>query len=121
LISAARKAIYQQNFDVNSAAVERMLKPQSLVPTAVSIDRRWYDLFNLPCSMQNAFSERLAQFNFSFFSLLVIDLMHEVELGVWKALLIHLLRIIETFDESLLHELDRRRVYCHACVPSNFS
>jgi hypothetical protein len=35
LISSARNAIYQQNFDVDSAAVERLLKPQSLVPTKV--------------------------------------------------------------------------------------
>jgi hypothetical protein len=34
--------------------------------------------------------------------------MHEVELGVWKALFIHLLRILEAFDENTLHELDQR-------------
>jgi len=36
--------------------------------------------------------------------------MHEVELGVWKALLIHLIRILEAVDESTLHEFDRRFV-----------
>ena|ERR1700722_19656742 len=35
LVSAAQKAIYQGNFDVDSAPVERLLKPQSLVPTTV--------------------------------------------------------------------------------------
>lgn len=34
--------------------------------------------------------------------------MHEVELGVWKAIFIHLLRILDSQDESLKHELDRR-------------
>lgn len=34
--------------------------------------------------------------------------MHEIEIGVWKALLIHLLRILESENENLLHELDRR-------------
>jgi hypothetical protein len=34
--------------------------------------------------------------------------MHEVELGVWKGLLVHLLRILACEDENLLHELDRR-------------
>jgi hypothetical protein len=34
--------------------------------------------------------------------------MHEIELGVWKALFIHLLRILEAADKRLLHELDRR-------------
>jgi len=59
LISAARKAIYQQNYDVDSAAVERMLKPQSLVPTSVSDE----PLHELECLLliylyvQNAFSD----------------------------------------------------------------
>src|ERR1700722_20155415 len=35
LLSAAREAIYKQNYDIDSAAVERMLKPSSLVPTSV--------------------------------------------------------------------------------------
>lgn len=34
-ISSARRAIYELNYRVNSAAVERMLKEQSLVPTNV--------------------------------------------------------------------------------------
>jgi hypothetical protein len=40
--------------------------------------------------------------------MLVVDLMHEIELGVWKALFIHLLRILDSIDGTLLHELDRR-------------
>ena len=35
-ISIARAAIYQQNYNIDSAAMDRMLKPQSLVPTSVS-------------------------------------------------------------------------------------
>ena len=42
------------------------------------------------------------------FPMFVVDFMHEIELGNWKALLIHLLRILATVDERLLHELDRR-------------
>jgi hypothetical protein len=42
--------------------------------------------------------------------MLVVDLMHEFELGVWKAVFIHLLRILDCQDESLTHELDRRHV-----------
>jgi hypothetical protein len=37
-----------------------------------------------------------------------VDLMHEVELGVWKALLVHLLRILESVHENILHEFDKR-------------
>jgi hypothetical protein len=42
--------------------------------------------------------------------MLVIDLMHEFELGVWKALFIHLLRILNAVDKTLINELDRRYV-----------
>jgi hypothetical protein len=34
--------------------------------------------------------------------------MHEVELGVWRALFVHLLRILQSVNEDLLMELDRR-------------
>ena len=42
------------------------------------------------------------------FNMVVVDLLHEVELGVWKSIFIHLLRILDCQDESLKHELDRR-------------
>jgi hypothetical protein len=45
------------------------------------------------------------------FKMLVVDIMHEFELGVWKALFIHLLRILESVDKALIHELDRRYVF----------
>ena len=42
--------------------------------------------------------------------MLVIDLMHEFELGVWKALFIHLIRILSAAEvgDILVNELDRR-------------
>jgi len=42
------------------------------------------------------------------FDMLVVDLMHEVELGVWKVVFIHLLRLLDCENETLKHELDRR-------------
>jgi hypothetical protein len=38
----------------------------------------------------------------------VVDLMHEFELGAWRALFIHLIRILESIDRNLLVELDCR-------------
>lgn len=40
--------------------------------------------------------------------MLVVDLMHELELGVWRSLFIHLLRILNCIDERLIIELDHR-------------
>lgn len=43
--------------------------------------------------------------------------MHEVELGVWKALFIHLIRILESIDGGLVTELDHRSVSLYTCRP----
>ncbi|KAI9567321.1 hypothetical protein HD554DRAFT_2024105, partial [Boletus coccyginus] len=51
---------------------------------------------------------------FDFFLILVMDLLHEFELGIWKALLIHLLQIIDSAKETSLAELDS----CFHKVPS---
>jgi hypothetical protein len=40
--------------------------------------------------------------------MLLPDLMHEFELGVWRAVFIHLLRILQSVNVDLLVELDRR-------------
>ena len=42
--------------------------------------------------------------------MLVVDLLHEFELGVWKALFIHLIRVLYAAapNGSLVTELDRR-------------
>lgn len=38
---------------------------------------------------------------FNIFRALVVDLLHEFEIGVWKMLFIHLLRIISAQDKGL--------------------
>ena len=40
--------------------------------------------------------------------MLVVDLLHEFELGVWKSIFIHLLRIVSSLKGTVLAELDRR-------------
>jgi len=58
-------------------------------------------------SYQNAFSTRLGP-GFNVYSMLVVDFMHEVELGVWKSLFTHLIRLLHAIDGALVNELDRR-------------
>lgn len=52
--------------------------------------------------IKNAFSECLGCLGFNIFCALVIDLLHEFEIGI------HLLCIICAQDKGLIHELDRR-------------
>ncbi|TDL14712.1 hypothetical protein BD410DRAFT_696303, partial [Rickenella mellea] len=89
-VKRAREIVYNLKYTVNGDAVDKILKPESLVPTI------------------NAFSEKLSPFGFDRFRMLVVDLMHEVELGVWKTTLTHLLRILDCQNENLKYELDRR-------------
>ena len=111
VVARARFEIYNKNQHVNGARVERYLKEHSLVPTSVR-QLRFLGIHHLTCfhqlEYQNAFSDRLSPIGLNFYSLFVVDLMHEVELGVWKSLMIHLLRILACEDENLLHKLDER-------------
>ncbi|KAF9044316.1 hypothetical protein BJ165DRAFT_1347410 [Panaeolus papilionaceus] len=90
-VKKARAFIYKQGKPINGTNVESLLKEFSGVPTA------------------NAFVDKLgADFNPS--SMLVVDLLHEFELGVWKTLFSHLIRLLYAVDGSdrLVVELDRR-------------
>ncbi len=59
---------------------------------------------------ENAFSEHLSQFLFQVFEILVVDQMHEFELGVWKALIIHLVCILNALGQSQVQEFNSRYV-----------
>ena len=102
--------IYEEQYVVDTPQVEAFLKPESLVPTVVCALSRGMD-FKLSYYyyyFENVFSERLSHTGFDFFLMLVVDLLHEFELGVWKAILIHFLRIVSTLKGSMLAELDCR-------------
>ena len=86
---------------------KNLLRDQSFVPASVRF------VISLPLnrdhSVKNTFSNRLVFLGFNLFCMLVIDLMHEFELGVWKALFTHLLRILASAQvgNTLVNELDR--------------
>ncbi|KAF7300934.1 hypothetical protein MIND_00656300 [Mycena indigotica] len=89
-IERVRTWIYEWGYKIKSAAVERFLGPFSEVPTS------------------NAFSDRLARFNFNPFKMLVPDFMHEFELGVFKAFFTHLLRVFQAYGNGCVSTLDYR-------------
>lgn len=59
--------------------------------------------------IQNAFIERLGV-DFDVSELLVVDFLHEFELGVWKAIFTHLIRILyaSADGKDKVAELDAR-------------
>ncbi|CAA7265767.1 unnamed protein product [Cyclocybe aegerita] len=83
--------IYKKAKPIGGAKVEQLLKPTSSVPTI------------------NAFIDRLGE-SFPLNQIFVIDLMHEFELGVWKSLFTHLIRILYAVapDGRLVTKFDKR-------------
>ncbi|KAI6104250.1 hypothetical protein F5141DRAFT_1065063 [Pisolithus sp. B1] len=55
----------------------------------------------------NAFSEKLSRFSFNFFRLFIPDFMHEFKLGVWKAILTHLIQIIYKVGDDCIQEFNK--------------
>ncbi|KAJ3538377.1 hypothetical protein NMY22_g5192 [Coprinellus aureogranulatus] len=90
-VENARKFIFgPSNYSVDAAKVEGLLKDASLTPT------------------RNAFSERLSILGLNVYDLPAVDILHEVELGVWKSLFIHLLRLLEVTGNGKRDVLNRR-------------
>ncbi|KAG6904976.1 hypothetical protein DXG01_005858 [Tephrocybe rancida] len=91
-IVTARAKIYNEDYAVDSAFMKCLLIKDSLVPTP------------------NVFSDQLGPelLGLKWFEMFVIDLLHEIELGIWKHLFIHLLHILESLKSPAAYELDRR-------------
>ncbi|KAK2467956.1 hypothetical protein APHAL10511_000251 [Amanita phalloides] len=58
--------------------------------------------------VHNTFSYHLSKHSFNFFSMFVPDLLHEFELGVWKAIFKHLMRIIHEQGSNSIQTLNKR-------------
>ncbi|KAH6905097.1 hypothetical protein BKA70DRAFT_1431183 [Coprinopsis sp. MPI-PUGE-AT-0042] len=59
--------------------------------------------------INNVFSSRLGKFDFNIYKSLVVDPLHEVEIGVWRSLFQHLLRLLNAEGKSgCVAELNQR-------------
>lgn len=97
LIERARGFIYDTALPIGGAAVNSLLKASSSIPVL------------------NAFTSRLSNAarpddRFDTSRILVVDLLHEFELGVWKALFTHLIRMLYASPNGgqLVDELNLR-------------
>ncbi|KIK33685.1 hypothetical protein CY34DRAFT_18219 [Suillus luteus UH-Slu-Lm8-n1] len=91
-VARAREYIYNEGNTVDGAKVDRTLGDGSWVPTI------------------NRFVEKLGPLGLDPFRMLVIDFMHECELGTWKALFIHLIQLLYALPggTQLVAKLDTR-------------
>lgn len=67
---------------------------------------------------QSAFSIRLSKFGANVYELFVPDFMHEWELGVWKAVFVHILQLLVALGGDAIHTFDTRCVVflSQACI-----
>ncbi|KIJ27116.1 hypothetical protein M422DRAFT_785011 [Sphaerobolus stellatus SS14] len=89
-VDEARKFMYDDGYVVDSDPVDKLLKTNSMVPT------------------ENTFSHTLFATGFNYFKMFIADLIHEIELGVWKALFTHLIRILYTCGTEVVNALNKR-------------
>jgi hypothetical protein len=59
-------------------------------------------------AVRNAFSEKMSHLSFNPFKMLVPDILHENELGIWRHLLEHLLRLLHKLFPSHVSEMNTR-------------
>lgn len=89
-IDKMRARIFNQGISVNNRVIKNLLDAEgSLVP------------------VRNAFSS-IPDVDFDFYSLFVPDLLHEFEIGVWKSIFTHLMRILVAQGGSAVTDLNRR-------------
>ncbi|KAF9056169.1 hypothetical protein BJ165DRAFT_1522113 [Panaeolus papilionaceus] len=91
-VKKARVFIYKKAKPINGVDMEALLKKFSGVPTT------------------NAFVDRLGP-DFDPSKMLVVDMLHEFELGVWRTVFSHLIRLLYAAvsgSDTQVNELDRR-------------
>ncbi|KAI0693618.1 hypothetical protein C8T65DRAFT_585633 [Cerioporus squamosus] len=91
-ITLARKWIFENGMPLTSVYLDRVLGPLSLTPT------------------RSAYSIKLREHGFNFYSLFAPDFMHEVELGVWKTIFTHLMRILHAVGGDVIQVFNKRYV-----------
>jgi hypothetical protein len=110
-VKKAREFIYDGS-TVDGAKVENTLGEGSWVPILVSetVSFLMFDELTTRQILQNQFAERLGPLGLDTFNMLVVDFMHECELGTWKALFTHLLRLLYAIPggSQLVFTLDGR-------------
>lgn len=104
-VDDACNSLYEEGYAITGDHIDGLLRDESLVPTMVAAHVSTPFQVSLRF-VQNTFSATLAPFGFDFHKMLTVDLLHEVELGVWKALLIHLFQMLHTCKGDKIHWFD---------------
>ena len=115
-VVAARNAIYNSGAPIKGAFPELQLKDLSLVPTFVGFSLVISTIVDHALCFKNSFADALGAFGFDIYRALTVDLLHEFELGIFKSVFKHLLRLLHAINPmsgtSSVATLDARYVLC---------
>ena len=100
MVALGKEAI-EKGSAVSGRGVQRVVF-QSYAPVEVRQVYHYFYRHRLIHRIQNAFSKRLSSTGFNIFSALVVDILHEYEIGVWKALFLHLIRLLDACGTGTL-------------------
>ena len=118
LVETAQEMIYEHGVQPGADNVLELLGSKALTPMWVS--SQCFLILSASLShfsaIQNAFSERLSRYGLDFHSMFVVDLLHEFELGVWKATFMHLLRILYAQGGDGIQTLNKRLVFVFSII-----
>ncbi|TRM67223.1 hypothetical protein BD626DRAFT_627628 [Schizophyllum amplum] len=89
-VKSARKLIFESGRAVNGEPVDDALRNDGSTP------------------ISNAFSEKLFPLGFDHFKMHPVDMLHDFEVGEWKAIFAHLVRMLYSMKGDLVQELNRR-------------
>ncbi|THU91115.1 hypothetical protein K435DRAFT_820952 [Dendrothele bispora CBS 962.96] len=89
-VEDARKFIFEKGRAVKSDYVKHALGEGSWTPVV------------------NSFSKIFSEFGFDYIKMFAVDLLHEIEIGTWKSIPIHLLRLLFASNREMVDELNSR-------------
>ncbi|THU97282.1 hypothetical protein K435DRAFT_857796 [Dendrothele bispora CBS 962.96] len=80
-----------------------LVKKDQIDQLGTKWDRRQHET-----KAQNTFSDHFYKFGVNFYELFVPDVLHELELGVWKAILLHLIRMLVFLGYNEVQKMNER-------------
>ncbi len=110
-IESVRRWIFQDGRAPGGTTVKKSLLAQTSVTTTQVREALTYITRMLMLLFQSAFSVRFGDLGRNVYELFVPDLLHEFELGVWKATFTHLIRVLIAHGHDAVQTLDKRYVY----------
>lgn len=104
MVDNARRLIFACGYAVGGKAVSEGLK-YSITATKVCLS---FTMFKPLTCLKNAFSQLLLPRGRNYYSMFPVDILHDFEVGKWKDIFVHLIRILYAYGGGAVADLDAR-------------